>query len=329
MNHIVHHEWEEINGQLPFYFGEFRLYSKQLRVLAYIGPFLNSSIEEFNARDLFLKHPVGIDAIHIPSVPTTHKWKRISFSDGIIIYVPATFPRYVISLKSTFEEYLAKNFNAKRRHNLLATVRKFAQLSEGLIDFREYATPNAMTEFHRLARQISELTYQERLLVVGIPDDPNFVSHLKLLAQNGTLRGYILFSNAIPVAFAYCSLHETMVTYEKTGFDPAYAQWSPGIVLLYHILKKLFSENVFTTFDFGTGEALYKSLFSTSAVSCADIYFFRRRCTTFPLLLAHSTLIYSSSLIVAILNILGLKRRLKMFFRKTYRTTPIGHTTAH
>jgi CelD/BcsL family acetyltransferase involved in cellulose biosynthesis len=45
------------------------------------------------------------------------------------------------------------------------------------------------------------------------------------------------------------------------GHDPAFGQFSPGTVLLFLILERLFAERRFRVFDFGGMAAEYKVFF--------------------------------------------------------------------
>ena len=58
-----------------------------------------------------------------------------------------------------------------------------------------------MPEFFRYARTVSEITYQEKLLDAGLPDSEEFLGEMERLAQQGHVRGFILFLEDKPVSY--------------------------------------------------------------------------------------------------------------------------------
>lgn len=68
-------------------------------------------------------------------------------------------------------------------------------------------------------------------------------------AERGWLRLYFLKLNDRPIAFYYTFLYDRKLYYLKLGYDPAYARYSPGILLHQEILESLFHEKV-TELDF-------------------------------------------------------------------------------
>lgn len=68
-------------------------------------------------------------------------------------------------------------------------------------------------------------------------------------AERGWLRLYFLRLDDRPIAFYYTVLYDRKLYYLKLGYDPAYARYSPGILLHQEILESLFQEKV-TELDF-------------------------------------------------------------------------------
>jgi CelD/BcsL family acetyltransferase involved in cellulose biosynthesis len=68
-------------------------------------------------------------------------------------------------------------------------------------------------------------------------------------AERGWLRLYFLRLNDRPIAFYYTLLYDRKLYYLKLGYDPAYARYSPGILLHQEILESLFHEKA-TELDF-------------------------------------------------------------------------------
>jgi CelD/BcsL family acetyltransferase involved in cellulose biosynthesis len=63
-------------------------------------------------------------------------------------------------------------------------------------------------------------------------------------AERGWLRLYFLKLNDRPIAFYYTLVYERKLYYLKLGYDPAYARYSPGILLHQEILASAFEEKL-------------------------------------------------------------------------------------
>lgn len=71
--------------------------------------------------------------------------------------------------------------------------------------------------------------------------------------KTGLARGYVLFHEQKPVAYALCRGNHEQFTYTHVGYDQKYAKWSPGTVLLYLLLERLFAEHRHERLDLGEG----------------------------------------------------------------------------
>lgn len=256
----------------------------------------------------------GVEVVYVPSLPVSGRLPRLSIRASGIRYVPGQAGRCYIDLEGTFQEYLA-HFGSKPRKNLVRSVRLLSEASGGTIDFREYRTVEEAAEFYTVASNLSEKTYQEKLLKSGLPQTDDFRRAYFELARQDRVRGYILFLHGEPIAYAYCTTQNDIFTYQIIGYDPAFAQHSPGTVLLYLLLEGLFSEKRFTIFDFGTGEASYKKSFSTGESSCAVVYHFRYSPKNLIFLAAHSAAWLASISIVKSLSALRIKGIVKKLLR--------------
>ena len=258
-----------------------------------------------------------LDVVFFPSVhpacrPGVFSWDRVG-----LWYSPLEYSLHCVRLQGTFGEYL-KKFSSSSRKTLRRDWEKFQELS-GLADcVREYRAPDEMTEFHRLARAVSALTFQERLLGVGLPDNPAFIDSLRTQAAQDLVRAYVLFDKEHPVAFAFCSGERDRLTYQIIGYDPAYRDRSPGRTLLYVILDKLFAEQRFAVLDFGSGEAFYKSFFATHSVPCKDLDCFRPAPRNVAFVAAQWGLSSVSRTAVRVTTFLGVKERLKKWTRASF-----------
>jgi hypothetical protein len=258
--------------------------------------------------------PTGAQALFLPSHPAPEDEPRLGFAQNMIRYVPVQVPRYFVELKGSFEDYL-RRFSSKPRHNLQRSVKKFTEYSGGKLDFREYTTPEQVDEFYALAQQVSQKTYQARLLQAGLPSGPEFRPVVLEQARQGHFHGYLLLHDGRPISFVYCWGSDNCLIYDNIGYDAEYQKWSPGTILLYLILERQFGAQEYTMLDFGTGQAQYKNFFATGFTRCADIYYFRPTPWNTSLVLAHSSLHYLNSWTVRLLQRMKLKDWIKKLIR--------------
>ena len=259
----------------------------------------------------FDRFPPRIAVLKVPSYPVPERLPRLSLLPGAIRYVPSQYQRHYVDLGGTFDAYLGK-FSSKSRSTLRRKVRKFAEASGGEIRWREFRRPEEMENFHRLAREVSCRTYQERLLKSGLPELDRFQREL---AACPSARGYLLFYGDRSIAYMFCPERNGNLLYQYVGYDPDFQQWSPGTVLLYLAIESLFTEGRYRTFDFTEGEGPHKEFFANNSMLCADIYYFRRGPLHLLLLGAHTGLHASSRALVRALDRVGLKDRIKKIVR--------------
>ncbi|TMJ70103.1 MAG: GNAT family N-acetyltransferase [Alphaproteobacteria bacterium] len=141
--------------------------------------------------------------------------------------------------------------------------------------------------FRDIAVAISRASYKSDL-GWGFPEDESFAREIELDAVAGRVRGYVLMSGRQPAAYVFCRIDHDVIVYKHIGYDERFAQSSPGTVLLYLMLQRLFKEYEFKLLDFdGTEYYAYKEFFSTHAISCARLFWFRPRLPEIALFGAH------------------------------------------
>lgn len=211
----------------------------------------------------------------IRSLPVQATLPALSTQGDYLVYVRQHYPRYFIDLNQSFEDYKAK-FSAKTRSTINRKIKKFAEHCGGSLDWRQYTRPEEMGEFLKLARQVSALTYQEKLLDAGIPNSEAFTAEVMQLAAQDLVRAYIIFHEGKPVSYLYCPIEEGVLVYSYLGYDPSFMKLSVGTVLQWQALETIFAEGKHKYFDFTEGESEHKKLFATDHRQCADVFFIRR-----------------------------------------------------
>jgi hypothetical protein len=218
-------------------------------------------------------------------------------------------------MRQSFAEYKSK-FSAKTRSTINRKIRKYADHCGGEIRWKVYTAVEDVPEFFKLARAVSVMTYQEKLLDAGLPESGKFVLEMEQLARQQRLRGFILFHDARPVSYLYCPVTPAgVVIYAFLGYDPSYMNFSVGTVLQWLALEYLFEENSFRFFDFTEGQSAHKKLFATHNVQCANVFFLRGSLRNKVLLHGQRATDYFSRLIGDKLDQLGLKSKVKKMIR--------------
>jgi hypothetical protein len=259
----------------------------------------------------FERFPEGTEVVIAGSYPVPKRLPRLSILARAIRYVPAQYSRQYVDLTGSFESYLGE-FSSKSRSTLRKKVRKFGEFSGGEIAWRVFHA-GTMEDFHRLAFEVSNKTYQARLhLNAALPEVGRFRQEL---AQYADARGYLLSHGDKPIAYIFCPARDGNLLYQFVGYDPDYEQWSPGTVLQFLVLESLFAEGRFQTFDFTEGEGAHKEFFANRSVLCADIFYFRKALRNFLIVSLHAGLNAAAHGSARLLDRLGLKARIKKLIR--------------
>ena len=232
--------------------------------------------------------PAEIDAAVVLAQPVAVDPPRLTFLGQSIRYVTNCSDRYFVDLQGSFSEYL--KLGAKSRRNLTRAARKFAEFSGGQIEWREFHSSDEMNEFRRLAIDASHKSWQERDFGRGWSRSEKFQEFITHQAAEGRVRAYVLFHTGRPIAYAFCRAFEDHLFYVRIGYDQDYADWSPGTVLFYLFLERLFSEGKYRWLDFDEGAECHKLFFSTGHVRCAHIIYFRRNLRNLAIVAAHGSL---------------------------------------
>lgn len=192
---------------------------------------------------------------------------------GMIARVRQRYTRHWTDLSIGHEAWLA-TLSANARSGLKRKTKKLTQHAES-VRITAYRAPAQMAEFHALARPLATLTYQERLMGEGLPDDPEFLARMYALAVEDRARAWLLTIGGRAIAYLWCGAEGDALRYDYVGHDPAWSDWSPGTVLHAAAFRELFAERRFARFDFTEGEGQHKRQFATGGVACVDLLLLR------------------------------------------------------
>jgi len=228
----------------------------------------------------------GCTAAVIPGHPDLGTASTVATQNGLIRYVSFREVRFLVELRGTFTDYLAK-FSAKRRGNLIRTVKKFIEFSGGKLDCREFHTGPEMLDFQRIAVEVSGKTYKQKIGWT-FQSSREFGEELIEASKTGAVRGYVLYHKGLPAAYAFCRVQKDVVYYTHISYDPQFSEYSPGTVLLYVLIERLYAEGRFTHLDFlGGAYWQYKQVFSTVQIPSATLFYFRPTLRNWFLLVSH------------------------------------------
>jgi hypothetical protein len=269
-------DWSISEKPYFFWLSRFRFGKVTLRTAQYNRHFttlpadLDESIIPFDTlgkeADVLVLRPQPVPA-ELPVVTVLPKAVR---------YVPFQYKRSYTDLTTTFDDYL-KKFSSKTRANIRKHIRQYNEHVKDENPVRRFDGEAGIIEFHRLAREVAQKTYQEKLAGGGLPPGDEYFAEMRRLARDGKARGYVMMHGERPVAYLYVLFHSGVAHFESTGYDPEYKEWSVGRNLLYSGLKELFDEHVYPLFDYGEQEGAHKDLFGTHHTLAAHVFYFMRR----------------------------------------------------
>jgi len=307
-------DWKYQKIDLKYQLSDYTLFSVALPLQVANSSFADSTTTLENIRPRTDRLSNECRGYLIRGLPIASGLPVITEHNGYLYYAPHQYNHYFIEMNTTFSDYSAK-FSSKTRSTLKRKVRKYEKSCGGNIRWETYSHPEHMREFFRLAREVSVLTYQERLFDGGIPDSEPFIENAIALAFEDQIRAYILFDGDVPVSYLYCPVNKGVLTYAYLGYNPAYSKLSVGSVLQWLALEQLFDESKFCYFDFTEGESPHKRLFATNHRHCANVYMFRNTLSNSALMRSHWCIERASRILGSWAQSLGVKAKLRRLLR--------------
>ncbi len=214
--------------------------------------------------------PPRADGYYLRAVPAEQA-ASIGAASGMRAFVRQAYPHHYADLGLGYDAYLA-TFSSKTRSSLKRKARKLAEHDGGTLDVRVYRTPAELADFFADARAVSALTYQEKLLDAGLPED---LAEMQALAARDQVRAFLLFVGGRAVAYLYAPGEGETLRYEHLGYDPDVAIWSVGSVLQLEAMRLLMEEGRFRWFDFTEGDGQHKRAFATGSIPSVDLLLLR------------------------------------------------------
>jgi hypothetical protein len=145
---------------------------------------------------------------------------------------------------------------------------------QGAIRIECFQAVSAVDHLSQVTEEIARHSYQ-RGLGVGFANTEEERQRLRLKAEKGWLRGYVLYIGEKPAAFWIGDINEGVFGSDYLGFDPAFGKYSPGMYLVIKVIEGFCSgSGQVTGVDFATGHAEYKETLSNCVWKETDVYIF-------------------------------------------------------
>ena len=221
--------------------------------------------------------------------------------------------RWQVELQPTLEDYLGSVSPSTRK-----TVRRTSSRLE-----REFGDRLSIKVFRDASdldvllgdvEAVASRTYQRRL-GVGFLGHDRQRARLAALAAHGWLRGYVLYLDGQPIAFELGELYRGRFDSLAGAYDPDHGQHRVGAYLLLKAIEDLGAEHV-SLFDFGFGDAEYKSKLAHRRFEEGDLVIYARRPRPIWIKFARTALLEISRAVTAGLTRLALMERIKQWSRR-------------
>jgi len=189
-------------------------------------------------------------------------------------YLRITEPHFAATLPASAEKFYqglssGAKWQAKSKQKKL--IKDFAG-DVKIRCFREVAELDGMVQD---VEQVARNSYQ-RGLGVGFLDSPAARRQLRLKAERGWLRGYVLYVAGRPAAFWLGDMNQGTFGSDYMAYDAEFGKYSPGMFLIYKVIEDLCGSNGerVNGIDFATGHAQYKQVLSNQEWCETSAYIF-------------------------------------------------------
>ena len=215
-----------------------------------------------------------------------------------------------------YDSFLRK-FKKQTRRTIKRKLKNVRHTFGSKLFIREYDSLDSVESFLDASNIISVKTYQAKLFGEVVENSYEMRKLLLSYARYGYFRSFILWIDQLPISFLLgFQTPDGVYEHAIMGYDPDWSRYSPGFCCNILLLKRLYKSNTPNFIDFGQGTNQLKQILGN-----------RETETISPILLPKSPygkLIYSlysfseatNRFIVKRLDDLGLKNRLKNYFRK-------------
>jgi len=212
---------------------------------------------------MFSRQPRGVDLSFLsPADAGVSSARKAADAAGYRVFAESVQAAPYVATGGAWETYesgLRRKFRSEIR-------RRLRRLEEGQLALEVHDGTERLDELLEEGFRVEGLGWKDAYgtSIGSHPTTRRFYTEIaRWAAERGWLRLAFLRLDGRAIAFDYC--FECNETYYllKTGYDPAYRKFAPGMIIRYLMLARVFSEEV-VTYDFlGIGDAWKREWTST------------------------------------------------------------------
>lgn len=188
---------------------------------------------------------------------------------------PTPQQHYVMLLTDSIDD-IYRRMSHNRRKDLRRKIKKFQSNPEQPPRIVRYRCEADLDILFRDVETIAQKTYQ-RGLGAGFQNTPRVRARLRMAAERGWLRAYVLYLHDRPCAFWIGMLYRQTFVGEYVGYDPDFHQVSPGMFLMMRVIDgwcQRVDGDIVKELDFGLGHAEYKEALCDKSWLEGTVYIF-------------------------------------------------------
>ncbi len=219
-------------------------------------------------------------------------------------------PHHLMRLPANVED-VYRGFSGGHRSELKRKAKKLLSDHQGSVKVCCYRAPDELDTAIPQVEQVAKKSYL-RGLGVGFQDSELMRRRLRLFAQNGWLRIYLLFVKEMPCAFWVGTVYEDSFCSDYLAFDNRFADYSPGMFLLMKMIEDFCAAGI-REIDFGFGEGRYKERFGNYQTMESSVQIFAASLKGFALNITRTTAVLVDNALKKTLergNLLGTVKKL-------------------
>lgn len=188
-------------------------------------------------------------------------------------YLRLTQPHFTTTLPGSPEEFYG-GLSSGARWQAKSKQKKLIKDFDGDVRIRCFHEVAELDTMVQDLEQVARKSYQ-RGLGVGFLDTPTARTQLRLKAERGWLRSYILYLGDRPAAFWMGDVNDGTFGSDYLAFDVDFGKYSPGMFLICRVIEDFCkSTKGVNAIDFATGHAQYKEVLSNQQWSETSAYIF-------------------------------------------------------
>ena len=241
-------------------------------------------------------------------------------------YLRTPLTHFATTLPSTPEEFY-RGLSSGARWQAKSKQKKLLKEFGGNVRIRCFREPAELEDLIQGVEQVAKKSYQ-RGLGVGFIDSPKTREQLRLKAERGWLRAYVLYVMDRPCAFWMGDVNQATFGSDYLAYDPEFEKYSPGMCLILKIIEGFCDGNRdgIKEVDFATGHAQYKEVLSNRKWEEENVHIFAPTIKGISLNLVRSSFAAADQTVKKLLASTNLLQMIKKRWRARVRLREAAQT---